>query len=97
MSDPVSTHRVQRRRFEPSESFRPAAYLNSPHAQTLFAALRRPVKGPALLRERWDTPDGDFVDIDFLPAPAQAPASSRATRSPYPVIRRVPTIATAGA
>ncbi len=73
MSDPVSTHRVQRRRFEPSESFRPAAYLNSPHAQTLFAALRRPVKGPALLRERWDTPDSDFVDIDFLPAPAQAP------------------------
>jgi predicted alpha/beta-fold hydrolase len=60
-------------RFEPAEPFRPAAHIESPHAQTLFAALMRSVRAPRLLRERWDTPDDDFVDIDFLPAPSNAP------------------------
>jgi predicted alpha/beta-fold hydrolase len=68
-----AAERLQRHRFEPTESFRPARYLESPHAQTLFAALLRSVKAPWLLRERWDTPDGDFVDIDFLPARPEAP------------------------
>jgi len=64
---------IEPRSFQPSESFRPAAFLESPHAQTVYAALLRPVRTPALFRERWDTPDGDFVDVDFLPAPPQAP------------------------
>jgi predicted alpha/beta-fold hydrolase len=34
------------------------------HLQTLAAALR-PRPRPAFARERWDTPDGDFVDVDF--------------------------------
>ena len=34
------------------------------HAQTIFAAFRRP-PGIAFERERWDTPDGDFIDLDW--------------------------------
>jgi hypothetical protein len=32
--------------------------------QTIFAALRRPPP-VAFERERWDTPDGDFIDLDW--------------------------------
>jgi predicted alpha/beta-fold hydrolase len=40
------------------------AWLPGGHAQTIFAALRRapPV---AFERERWETPDGDFIDLDW--------------------------------
>src|SRR5207253_807811 len=34
------------------------------HLQTIAAALWRPPQ-VALARERWDTPDGDFIDVDF--------------------------------
>lgn len=34
------------------------------HLQTAFAALLPPPRVP-LERERWETPDGDFVDVDF--------------------------------
>lgn len=46
------------------------------NAQTLWPALYSRVHperrvGPlAYLRERWRTPDDDFIDVDFLPAPA---------------------------
>lgn len=44
-------------------------WLPSGHAQTIWAArLARAHAGkrPAFRRERWDTPDGDFIDVDFL-------------------------------
>jgi len=69
----VAAASEQRLCFQPDEPFRPAAHLESPHAQTLFAALVRPVRAPPLVRERWNMPDGDFVDVDFLPAPPAAP------------------------
>jgi predicted alpha/beta-fold hydrolase len=53
-------------------TFQPAIGLNSAHAQTVFAALRS-LNGPSLRRERWDTPDGDFVDLDVLDADPSAP------------------------
>ena len=34
------------------------------HLQTIAAALWRPPQ-VVLARERWDTPDGDFIDVDF--------------------------------
>ncbi|MBQ0943213.1 alpha/beta fold hydrolase [Ideonella sp. 4Y16] len=50
-------------------------WLPGGHAQTIWPALwARHHLGPrpAFARERWDTPDGDFVDVDFL-HPAAAP------------------------
>ena len=40
------------------------AWLPGGHAQTIYAAFRRP-PAPAFERERWDTPDGDFIDLDW--------------------------------
>jgi hypothetical protein len=39
-------------------------WLPGGHAQTIYPALRPP---PAIAfeRERWDTPDGDFIDLDW--------------------------------
>jgi len=49
--------------------FRPAWWAPGPHAQTLFArALRSPV-GPPFERERLETPDDDFLDVDWAPDP----------------------------
>ena len=43
-----------------------APWLPGAHLQTLYAALLARAPSLALRRERWDTPDGDFVDVDFL-------------------------------
>ncbi len=55
--------------------FRPAPWLTGGNAQTLFGPLARHWPRPATLRDRWELPDGDFVDVDRLrDAPADAPA-----------------------
>jgi predicted alpha/beta-fold hydrolase len=44
-------------------------WLPGGHLQTIWAALyAQRVHGPApqFRRERWDTPDGDFIDVDWL-------------------------------
>ena len=48
-------------------------WLRNPHLQTIYGA--RIVRAPkvAWRRERWDTPDGDFVDVDFVDGAAEAP------------------------
>jgi predicted alpha/beta-fold hydrolase len=48
-------------------------WLPGGHAQTIWPALRPP-PGVPLARERWDTPDGDFIDVDFA-GPAAGPAA----------------------
>jgi len=46
--------------------YRAPRWLPGGHLQTIYPAtmIARPVV--ALRRERWDAPDGDFVDVDFL-------------------------------
>lgn len=44
--------------------FRPAWWCRGGHAQTLGALILRPTPHVPLQRERWDTPDGDFLDVD---------------------------------
>jgi len=51
--------------------YRAPAWLPGGHLQTLYAALRPPPR-PHLARERWETPDGDFIDVDFAGAPGTA-------------------------
>ncbi|MCB1958437.1 MAG: alpha/beta fold hydrolase [Rhodocyclaceae bacterium] len=43
------------------------AWLPGPHLPTLWPLLRKPAL-PPFQRERWETPDGDFIDLDWLPA-----------------------------
>jgi len=45
-------------------AYRPPFWLPEGHAQTIVAALRPPPR-VALVRERWDAPDGDFIDVDW--------------------------------
>lgn len=40
------------------------AWLPGPHLQTIYPALLAPRALVTYRRERWDTPDGDFVDVD---------------------------------
>lgn len=49
------------------EPFRPAWWCSNPHLQTLWPRLLR--YGPTLRyrREQLELPDGDFIDIDWLP------------------------------
>ena len=67
----------------PAEAARPAEgaprlawWCRGGHAQTIGSALRRP-RGAPLSRERLETPDGDFVDLDWCgdgQASTEAPA-----------------------
>ena len=53
--------------------FRPAWWLPGRHLQTIWAgAVRRAPRVP-VVRERWELPDGDFLDVDVLAADETAP------------------------
>lgn len=54
-------------------AFHSAPWLPGGHLQTIVPALfdKRPL--PTARRERWDTPDGDFIDVDFIDTRADAP------------------------
>lgn len=45
--------------------FNPSRWLRNGHIQTLWAPLLRHNPRPATRRERWELPDGDFLDLDF--------------------------------
>ena len=46
--------------------FRRARWLPGPNLETVYASVARPFPRPRYRRERWDLPDGDFVDVDRL-------------------------------
>jgi predicted alpha/beta-fold hydrolase len=54
-------------------SYRAPAWLPGGHVQTVYAALLAPRPRVRYRRERWDTPDGDFVDLDWIVNPAPEP------------------------
>lgn len=55
-------------RFQP-RPYVPAWWLPGPHAQTVAGKYLRPATGVRYRRERIDTPDGDFLDLDFAAVP----------------------------
>ncbi|HJT52103.1 MAG TPA: alpha/beta fold hydrolase [Nitrosospira sp.] len=58
--------------FVPSRPYIAPRWLRGGHAQTIYPyLLPRPVIG--YRRERWELEDGDFIDIDWLDNPANAP------------------------
>src|SRR5688572_23697343 len=50
--------------------YTPAWWIPGPHLRTLWGKFFRRAAPLPLRRERWDTPDGDFLDIVRLDAPA---------------------------
>jgi predicted alpha/beta-fold hydrolase len=60
------------------QQYRAPLWLPGGHAQTIWSALfAKRFNGPApqFRRERWTTPDGDFVDVDYLVDEAPAGVS----------------------
>jgi len=58
------------------QQYRAPGWLIGGNAQTIWPALfskRHIGAAPLFRRERWDTPDGDFVDVDWLGEDADAP------------------------
>jgi uncharacterized protein len=49
--------------------YRAPRWLRGRHAQTVAGRFLRPAPGLPWVRERVDTPDGDFVDLDWGPDP----------------------------
>lgn len=67
-------------------AFRPARGLSGPHAQTLAGKLLRPRLSVALRRERLETPDGDFLDLDFAGEPEAVAGGAVEKSSPVVVV-----------
>jgi predicted alpha/beta-fold hydrolase len=56
-------------------AYRAPIWLPGGHAQTIVAARFLPTAPVSYRRERWNTPDGDFIDVDFAaPEPGAAAA-----------------------
>ena len=56
-----------------ASTYRAPWWLPGGDAQTIYAALFTRVPRPAVRRERWETPDRDFVDVDRVDGPPDAP------------------------
>ena len=54
----------------PMQHFRAPRWLPGGNLQTIWPALFSSAapQPPTYRRERWDTPDGDFIDVDFIDA-----------------------------
>ncbi|MDH5207969.1 MAG: alpha/beta fold hydrolase [Burkholderiaceae bacterium] len=58
-----------------TSTYRAPRWLPGGHLQTVWAARLVPLPEVAYRRERWTTPDGDFIDVDFAqPEPADPAA-----------------------
>lgn len=51
---------------ETQNTFKPAWWCRGSHVQTIFGALFRSNPDVITFRERLETPDGDFLDVDWL-------------------------------
>ena len=51
-----------------ASAYRAPAWLPGAHLQTIYPAVVAPRPSPSYRRERWSTPDGDFVDVDYAGA-----------------------------
>ncbi len=55
-------------------TYRAPWWLPGAHLQTIYPVLfRRPRARVAVRRERWDAPDGDFIDVDLLEGATDKP------------------------
>ncbi len=54
-------------------SYQAPGWLPGGHLQTIYASLFAPRPPVAYRRSRWETPDGDFIDLDWTGDAANAP------------------------
>jgi hypothetical protein len=54
------------------QPYRAPVWLPGGHAQTIYPLLIKPPR-PAYRREHWETPDGDFLALDWCDGPMGAP------------------------
>ena len=54
-------------------AFRPAWWCRGAHLQTIWGGILRRAPRPPLVHERWELPDGDFLDVDELPSGTDEP------------------------
>lgn len=57
-----------------NHTFEPAWWCPGPHLQSIYAQFFRPVPKLQFVRKRLETPDQDFMDLDFLDFDNDAPA-----------------------
>ena len=63
------------------------AWLPGGHLQTIYASLFAPVPRVDYRRTRWDTPDGDFIDLDWGQGQDSVPRNQdSAAKSPLVVL-----------
>jgi hypothetical protein len=55
------------------KQYQAPGWLPGRHAQTIYGALLAPRAQVEYRRTQWDTPDGDFIELDWVDGPAQAP------------------------
>ncbi|MEI7967944.1 MAG: alpha/beta fold hydrolase [Betaproteobacteria bacterium] len=58
---------------DPTAAYRAPWWLPNRHLQTIYPALVLRPRPPAYRRSAWETPDGDFIELDWLDGPAGAP------------------------
>src|SRR5512134_1518434 len=69
-----------------STSYSAPWWLPGGNAQTVYAALAAPRPHVAYHRERWDTPDGDFIDLDWIDPPSVVSRQSSLDERPLVVL-----------
>jgi uncharacterized protein len=57
------------KQFTKHSAYRPPGWLVGRHAQTIWPSVISPKPQVAFRRERWETPDKDFIDVDIVDAP----------------------------
>ncbi|HEX2958639.1 MAG TPA: hypothetical protein VHO70_17515 [Chitinispirillaceae bacterium] len=48
-------------------SYTPAIFLKSPHIQSVFPQIFQKITEVHYTRERIETPDNDYIDLDWCP------------------------------
>lgn len=68
------------------QPYRAPWWLPGGHLQTIYAAALMPRLALSYRRERWDTPDGDFIDLDWVDSQDRGPSTEDPAKTPLVVL-----------